>query len=427
MKKKNMRVMAKGLYMSNDTRVTGLNNNDLIIGPSGAGKTTGYVKPNLLLGGGSIIVADTKGALLQEVGPEMARRGYRVLHLDFSDLAESSLGYDPLDYIRRGEDGRYSQQDVMTIAKALCPIEDFKQPFWDHAAAMLLASIIGTVLEYYSREWQTMGMVSELFEELCAGYGQKEGGQFHQMVFKLGQKNPESFAWRKFRMVSSCEGADKMYCSILGILAEKLDVLTFDGIERLFQMEERVDFAGLGREKTALFLTVSDTDRSMDRLVNLFYTQALQGLCRSADRDYPDHRLPVSVRFILDDFATNTVIPDFDSIISVIRSREIYVSIIIQSLSQLEGLYGHAKAMTIINNCDNCLYLGGQDVETASYFSLKMNRTVDTILNLPLDAAILFTRGQRPRRVEKLGPVDWLEQLGPGERQEADHELQMAV
>ena len=427
MKKKNMRVMAKGLYMSNDTRVTGLNNNDLIIGPSGAGKTTGYVKPNLLLGGGSIIVADTKGALLQEVGPEMARRGYRVLHLDFSDLAESSLGYAPLDSIRRGEDGRYSQQDVMTIAKALCPIEDFKQPFWDHAAAMLLASIIGTVLEYYSREWQTMGMVSELFEELCAGYGQKEGGQFHQMVFKLGQKNPESFAWRKFRMVSSCEGADKMYCSILGILAEKLDVLTFDGIERLFQMEERVDFAGLGREKTALFLTVSDTDRSMDRLVNLFYTQALQGLCRSADRDYPDHRLPVSVRFILDDFATNTVIPDFDSIISVIRSREIYVSIIIQSLSQLEGLYGHAKAMTIINNCDNCLYLGGQDVETASYFSLKMNRTVDTILNLPLDAAILFTRGQRPRRVEKLGPVDWLEQLGPGERQEADHELQMAV
>ena len=159
----------------------------------------------------------------------------------------------------------------------------------------------------------------------------------------------------------------------------------------------------------------------------LFRSQALQGLCRSADRDYPDHRLPVSVRFILDDFATNTVIPDFDSIISVIRSREIYVSIIIQSLSQLEGLYGHAKAMTIINNCDNCLYLGGQDVETASYFSLKMNRTVDTILNLPLDAAILFTRGQRPRRVEKLGPVDWLEQLGPGERQEADHELQMAV
>lgn len=427
MKKDTARIIAKNIYMSNNTRVTGLNNNDLIIGPSGAGKTTGYVKPNLLLGDESVIVADTKGALLHEVGPEMARRGYRVLNIDFTDLDKSSLGYDPLDYIRRGEDGQYSQQDVMTIAKALCPIEDFKQPFWDNAAAMLLASIIGTVLEYYPREWQTMGMVSELFEELCAGYNQKEGGQFHQMVFELGQKNPESFAWRKFRMVNSCEAADKMYCSILGILAEKLDVLTFDGIERLFQMEERVDFAELGRKRTALFLTVSDTDRSMDRLVNLFYTQALQGLCRSADRDYLDHRLPVPVRFILDDFATNTVIPDFDKIISVIRSREIYTSLIIQSLSQLEGLYGHAKAMTIVNNCDNCLYLGGQDVETANYFSLKMNRTIDTILNLPLDTAILFTRGQRPRKVEKVGPMDWMEQMGPGERQEADHELQLAV
>ena len=424
MKKDTARIMAKGLYMSNNTRVTGLNNNDLIIGPSGAGKTTGYVKPNLFLGEGSVIVADTKGALLHEVGPEMARRGYRVLHLDFSDLDRSSLGYDPLDYIRRGEDGQYNQQDVMTIARALCSVKLRHDPFWENSAAMMLASIIGTVLEYYPRDWQTIGLVSELFEEMCSDY---DGGYFHQIVFELGQKNPDSFAWRKFCMSNSGKRAERTYCSILSVLAEKLDVLTFDGIEKLFQREERVDFARLGREKTALFLTVSDTDRSMDRLVNLFYTQAFQGLCRSADRDYSDHRLPVPVRFILDDFATNTVIPDFDNVISVIRSRNICASIIIQSLSQLEGLYGHAKAMTIINNCDNCLYLGGQDVETASYFSLKMNRTVDTILNLPLDTAILFTRGQRPRKVEKMGPVDWMEQIGLKDWQEDDHDLQMTV
>ena len=233
---------------------------------------------------------------------------------------------------------------------------------------------------------------------MCSDY---DGGYFHQIVFELGQKNPDSFAWRKFCMSNSGKRAERTYCSILSVLAEKLDVLTFDGIEKLFQREERVDFARLG--------------------------QAFQGLCRSADRDYSDHRLPVPVRFILDDFATNTVIPDFDNVISVIRSRNICASIIIQSLSQLEGLYGHAKAMTIINNCDNCLYLGGQDVETANYFSLKMNRTVDTILNLPLDTAILFTRGQRPRKVEKMGPVDWMEQIGLKDWQEDDHDLQMTV
>ena len=108
-----------------------------------------------------------------------------------------------------------------------------------------------------------------------------------------------------------------------------------------------------------------------------------------------------SSAFILDDFATNAYIPNFDKIISVIRSREIYVSIILQSLSQLEDMYGHAKAMTIINNCDNFLYLGGQDVETVRYIAVKANKTADTILNMPLNEAYLFTRGVLPKKVQK--------------------------
>jgi type IV secretion system protein VirD4 len=169
----------------------------------------------------------------------------------------------------------------------------------------------------------------------------------------------------------------------------------------MYRCRERIDFKSLGREKTVVFLAVSDTDRAMDGLVSVFYTQALQVLCGSADRDYPDHRLPVPVRFILDDFATNVRIPDFDKIISVIRSREISVSVILQSISQLSSIYGQEAAMTIINNCDNCLYLGGQDVETARYIAVKANKTADTILNMPLDRAYLFTRGTRPKLVEK--------------------------
>ena len=85
----------------------------------------------------------------------------------------------------------------------------------------------------------------------------------------------------------------------------------------------------------------------------------------------------------------------------MVRSRDIYVSLIIQSLSQLEGLYGRAKAQTIINNCDHCLYLGGTDAQTARYFAEKFNCQVSTVLNLPLDSAFLFTRGSQPRRVRK--------------------------
>ena len=106
---------------------------------------------------------------------------------------------------------------------------------------------------------------------------------------------------------------------------------------------------------------------------------------------------------LLDDFAAaaDSCIPDFDKITSVIRSREISVSVILQSLSQLEASYGHARAMTIINNCDHLLYLGGQDVETARYISTKANKSINTVLNMPLDAAWLFTRGQEPKQVQK--------------------------
>ena len=129
----------------------------------------------------------------------------------------------------------------------------------------------------------------------------------------------------------------------------------------MFSNPHQVDFRSLGRRKIALFINVSDTDRSNDKLLNLLYSQALHELCDSADCS-PDGRLKVPVRFIMDDFAANAVIPDFDKVISVIRSREIYVSLILQSLSQLDSMYGKDRAMTIINNCDSCLYLGGQDV-----------------------------------------------------------------
>lgn len=212
--------------------------------------------------------------------------------------------------------------------------------------------------------------------------------------------HPDCAFARKIRMVQQNTKADRMDASIKGILAQHLDAVSYSGMKRMFRMPSQVDLGAFLRGKTVLFLSVSDSDRSQDALINLFYTQALQYLMAAADRQ-PDSRLPIPVRFILDDFSTNTLIPDFDKIISVIRSREIYVSLIVQSLSQLEGLYGEAKAQTIINNCDHCLYLGGTDTRTARYFAEKFNCQVSTVLNLPLDSLFLFTRGSQPQKAVK--------------------------
>lgn len=195
---------------------------------------------------------------------------------------------------------------------------------------------------------------------------------------------------------------EKMYASVQGILAEKLSPFSFSGVLAMMNHPQKISLSRIGERKTAVFLHISDTDRSMDRLATLFYTQALHVLCRSADKR-KNNRLKVPVRLILDDFAAgaDSCIPDFDKIISVIRSREISVSVILQSLSQLEASYGHNKAMTIVNNCDHLLYLGGQDVETARYIATKANKSVNTVLNMPLDDAWLFTRGEAPRQVQK--------------------------
>lgn len=388
------RILAEDQTASNDTWATGRNNNDLIIGPSGAGKTRGYVLPNILQCSESMIITDTKNTLCQEVGGMLAQHGYRVMEVDLTDCLASPQGYNPLDYVRYDRRrGKYSEQDIMTIAAALVPVENGHEPFWDLAARMVLESLIGYVLDFLPDEEHTLSSVVMLFQVM----GSK---QFERLYDELKEVAPDSFAYSRYQMYRSISHADKMYASIQGVLAQKLSPLTFDGTKALFGNPQKVDFRILGQHKAAVFLGISDTDRSMDRLAALFYTQALHTLCDAADHS-PGHRLAVPVRLILDDFAANAAIPDFDKITSVIRSREISVSIILQSLSQLQASYGHAKAMTIVNNCDNLLYLGGQDVETARYISTKANKSINTILQMPLDSAWLFTRGEKPQEVRK--------------------------
>ena len=397
---KTKRILAKNVLVSNDTWATGRNNNDLLVGPAGSGKTRGYVAPNILHAQDSLIVADTKGNLHRLYGKYLERNGYRVMHLNFADVAATPWGYNPLAYIRtcgdakmnRNGDG-YNEQDVKKLAQAICPCQNDKDPFWDLAAQMYLEAIILFVLNLLPREQHNLYEVYTFLTRM-------KTEELEDMIEEECITHPDSAFARKIRMIRQNTAAEKMDASIKGILAQHLDVVTYSGVKRMFGMKEQVDMSAFLKGKTALFLSVSDSDRSQDALINLFYTQALQYLMAAADRQ-PDSRLPIPVRFILDDFSTNTVIPDFDKIISVIRSREIYVSIVIQSLSQLEGLYGHAKAQTIVNNCDHCLYLGGTDTQTAKYFAEKFNCQISTVLNLPLDIMFIFERGSEPRRTQK--------------------------
>ena len=124
------RVLAVGRYASDDDLSSGMNNNDLVIGCSGSGKTGGYVIPNIRRGHGSMVITDTKGQLYHRLGKELEDAGYKVYLLDFID-PEHSMGYNPLDYIRKktiesqnGQKGsEYNTRDIVTMANILCPIQ----------------------------------------------------------------------------------------------------------------------------------------------------------------------------------------------------------------------------------------------------------------------------------------------------------------
>lgn len=392
----NYRILAQDHAISNDTWQTGLNNNDLIIGPSGAGKTRGYVIPNILQCNGSMVVADTKGTICPEVGPILAQEGYKVMEINLADCALSPYGYNPLAYIRRDRYGRFSEQDILTLAACTVPVETVRDPYWENMARIYLESAAAYALEALPEEEQDFTSVVRLSGEMGVG------GKYKKLMEELAEIDPESFALSRYRMFQSVsENAGTTSSCIHSFLASKISPLAFDGAKKLFKNPNKINIKRLGREKTAVFLTISDTDSSMYRLANLFYTQALHTLCDLADKS-AGHRLKVPVRFYLDDFASNVVIPDFDRIISVIRSREISVSVIIQSLSQLESLYGSPKAMTVLNNCDNMLCLGaGRDISTARYISYQVNKPVSTVLNTPLSEAWLLTRGEAAQQVRK--------------------------
>lgn len=212
------------------------------------------------------------------------------------------------------------------------------------------------------------------------------------LIDEVAEEAPYAFAVSHYAIMKSGKEAEKMIGSIRGVCSGELSHYRFDGANRLFTMENQVHFEALRYQKTALFVHISDVDRSMDRLVALFYEQLFRILIKANEREsqpfYPVH-------VILDDFVCGCRVADFESIISVIRSRGIYVSAVIQSIAQLETKYKERSA-TIVENCDAILYLGGNDPQTA-----RANKPVHEILSMPVGDMLLIQRGQPVRKVKR--------------------------
>ncbi len=401
----NKRIIGKDLWISNDDLTSGYNNNDLIVGGSGSGKTGGYVIPNIKNANSNLLVTDTKSQLVKKLRGDLERKGYTVKVIDFAN-PEKSMSYNPIEYIRvrevKEDYVKYSSKDIVSLARILVPSRIKHDPFWEESARTVVSFLIAFTLEAFVEGDHSMVTVAELYHML-----QDELGVEKMKVWCM--ENPDSYAARKFHMFESVMSVDKTWACIMQFVAEAIEPFDFEEADDIFAVptsrENAVSILDLCDDRTVVFLNVSDIDRYADVLVSLIYAQAFQILFEEAEK-MPNGRLKTPVRFILDDFASSVYIDNFDKIISVIRSRNISVSVILQSLSQLDALYTKGQANTIITNCDHLLYLGGQDINTASYIGHRSNKTEDNVMLMPAGKAYFIERGKRGILIDRVPPYE---------------------
>ena len=380
-------LVARDCSFSLDDYKTKLNNNVLVVGGSGTGKTRTIVTPNLMQAVGSYCISDPKGNLHKKYSAYLKKKGYRVQVADFTH-PERSMRYNPMAQVK-------STQDIQKLATILINSKEGAgkvDPYWDRTASMLLSAIMGYMLETEYSPCDFRGILELLGQAGREDDEDRNSSELAKRFALLRSQNPDSWACAQFDSVNTAP--DKTFDCTRACVSSKFSQMDSEELRQMMSGND-CDFAALGQEKTVLFVIVSDTDRTMDDLVNLFFTQAMQALCRYADDECEDSRLPVPVRFILDDFATNCRIDEFPRMISSIRSRGISVMLMIQSEAQLAQGYGYDWA-TIVSNCDTYVYLSGNDVRTAQAVSERWNKPLAKVLYMPVGHCLVFRRGSQP-------------------------------
>lgn len=413
------KILSQNVRIGLDGRRHRRNLNTLVIGGSGAGKTRFFGKPNLMQCNTSFVVLDPKGEQLRDVGNLLEKEGYVIKVVDLINMNRSHC-YNPFRYIK-------DDKDVLKLITNLIRNTTPKgsqtnDPFWEKSETALLEALCLYLLHKAPEEEQNFTMVMEMI----AAAEVKEDDEEYQspldeLFERLEIRNPNSLALKQFKIYKQAAG--KTAKSILISVGVRLSAFNLESIASLTATDE-LELDLVGERKTAIFAVIPDNDSTFNFLIGMLYTQLFQMLYYQADIVHGG-ALPVPVHFLMDEFA-NVALPDeFDKLLSTMRSRLIFVSIIIQNLAQIKGLYKDSWE-SIVGNCDTLYYLGGNEQSTHKFMSEYLGKetldtntygkssgrsgnystnyqqagrellTPDEVRLLDNDYGLLFIRGERP-------------------------------
>lgn len=413
------KILSQNVRIGLDGRRHRRNLNTLVIGGSGAGKTRFFGKPNLMQCNTSFVILDPKGEQLRDVGNLLEKEGYVIKVVDLINMNRSHC-YNPFRYIK-------DDKDVLKLITNLIRNTTPKgsqtnDPFWEKSETALLEALCLYLLHEAPEEEQNFTMVMEMI----AAAEVKEDDEEYQspldeLFERLEIRNPNSLALKQYKIYKQAAG--KTAKSILISVGVRLSAFNLESIASLTATDE-LELDLVGERKTAIFAVIPDNDSTFNFLIGMLYTQLFQMLYYQADIVHGG-ALPIPVHFLMDEFA-NVALPDeFDKLLSTMRSRLIFVSIIIQNLAQIKGLYKDSWE-SIVGNCDTLYYLGGNEQSTHKFMSEYLGKetldtntygkssgrsgnystnyqqagrellTPDEVRLLDNDYGLLFIRGERP-------------------------------
>ena len=359
------------------------NKNILVIGGSGSGKTRFFVKPNIMQLHSSYVITDPKGTVLLEVGQMLYDAGYEIKVLNTINF-KKSMHYNPFAYL-------HDEKDILKLVNTLIVNtkgegQQATEDFWVKAEKLLYQAYIGYI--FYECVEEEQNFIT-LIDMINASETREDDESFKNaidLIFEeLEADEPDHFAVKQYKKYKLAAG--KTAKSILISCGARLAPFDIKELRDLTEYDE-MELDQIGERKTALFMIMSDTDGTFNFILAMMQSQMFNLLCECAD-DKHHGKLPVHVRFLLDEFANIGQIPQFDKLIATIRSREISASIILQSKSQLKAIYKD-NADTIEGNCDTTLFLGGKEKTTLKEMSEILGKETIDLYNTS------DTRGQSP-------------------------------
>ena len=346
--------------------------NILVVGGSGAGKSRGFALPNIMQCCCSMVITDPKAELLRKTGGLLEKTGYEVRVFDLIN-PDTSFCYNPFEYV-------HDDKDVLRLISNLIQNTTPKgsqssDPFWEKSETALLQALMLYLLHEAPPEEQNFAMIMEMLGSAQVKEEDEDYESPLDILFdRLEMRDPESIAVKQYHIYKQAAG--KTAKSILISVGVRLAAFNLPQIAKLTNTDE-LDLSSMGEKKVALFCCIPDADTSLNYLVGMIYSQLFQTLYYMADRVHGG-ALPVPVNCIMDEFPNVSLPNEFEKILATCRSRSIYCSIIIQNMSQLKALFKDSWE-SLVGNCDEFLYLGGNEKETHKYVSELLGKeTIDT-------------------------------------------------